>query len=96
MYIRVFEETPESSNDTKILLQILIKQYECFELFDLDMYLRVCEELIANILHPDRIDHLNNFMNIGSSIYFFFLHLTIIFIFVEALLLFLSFLLQDF
>jgi hypothetical protein len=48
-YVEVLIETPEVNQSAMIDLQICIKQYECFEQFDLTIYLSACNKLLGNI-----------------------------------------------
>ncbi len=48
-YIEVLIETPEVNQGAMVDLQICIKQYECFEQFDLTIYLSACNKLLGNI-----------------------------------------------
>ncbi len=48
-YCQVLIETPEVNQEAMIHLQICLKQYECFEQFDLSHYLQACKKLLGNI-----------------------------------------------
>lgn len=48
-YIQVLEYTPEVDQSAMIELQILRQQYDVFNQFDLQIYLKACEKLLGNI-----------------------------------------------
>ena len=48
-YMEVLIATPEVNQGAMTDLQVCAKQYECFQQFDLHIYLSACNKLIGNI-----------------------------------------------
>ncbi len=48
-YIQVLENTPEVNQSAMIDLQVLNRQYEVFNEFDLTIYQKACEKLLGNV-----------------------------------------------
>jgi hypothetical protein len=58
-YLDVLEAS-DCGQEAAPILKILITQYECFESFDLKIYLQVCNVLIGNVTEISVMESLEN------------------------------------